>query len=430
MADFETMMADRRQMLSALVMGGAGLMIPQALLAQKGAANRYPLIRTFVEGFVRRGELPSVLVSVGQGVAPAHYIASGTLAFGNTTAVNKDTLWRIYSMTKPVTGIAVMMLIADGTLRLDQPLSDILPKFAQMTVQVTPDGSLASRPAKTQITIRHLLTHTSGLGYSIMQKGPIRDAYVSKGLVPAQFSQIALPFAPAVNPAPNLTVFADRLATLPLVYEPGRQWSYGMGFDVLGRVIEVVSGMRFDAFLKKRVFEPLGMTSTGFIVLPSQLARLTTNYGVMGGLTIPVDPGPSSIFALNPKLLAGGAGLVSSAQDYDRFLAMLLGEGRFGGEQLLPPETARLAMSNLLPPGGSTKGTWAQGYGFGAGGRVTLPGAREGEGIFGWNGAAGTIGWVDRKRGMRVGGYVQQMPLDAYPFQSLLPGVIQKQFAK
>lgn len=428
-ADPAALALNRRDLMGLLALGGAGMLLPEAAEAASAIPPALPILQSFVRGFVTRGNLPGVLVSVGRGFADPAYVGAGTLAFGSRVPVNKDTLWRIYSMTKPVTGIATMMLVDDGKLSLDQPLAEILPKYARMTVQLQPDGPLTARPAKTQITIRHLLTHTSGLGYSIMQSGPIKTAYLKAGLVPGQFSRIPNPFEPQYPVAPNLEVFADRLAALPLVYEPGTRWSYGMGLDLLGRVIEVVSGQRFDHFLKQRIFDPLGMASTGFVVPQDQVARLTTNYGIVGGLAVPIDPGQASVFAKPAGLLAGGAGLVSSARDYDRFLMMLLGEGRFNGKQLMSAQAARLAMSNLLPPGANIRGTWIEGYGFGAGGRVTLPTSKEGVGVFGWNGAAGTIGWVDRGRKMRVTGMVQQMPLDAYPFQSALPGIIQRQFA-
>lgn len=423
----------RRGFLGSLTAGAAGAMLPTAAFAQKSAqipAAPYPLIQQFVRGFVTRGNLPGALVTIGKGFAAPEAVAAGAIAFGSKKAVDIDTLFRIYSMTKPVTGIAAMMLVDDKKLLLDQTLSDILPKFSNMKVQLKPDGSMASRPAKARITIRHLLTHTSGLGYSIIQQGPIKEAYLKAGLVPLQFSHIPNPFETPHTPAPNLEVFADRLATMPLVYEPGTQFSYGVGLDLLGRVIEVVSGKRFDRFLKERIFDPLGMSSTGFIVAQKDIPRFTSNYGIFNGFALPIDPGASSVFLRNPGIYAGGAGLVSSARDYDRFLEMLLGEGSYKGQRLMSAETARLAMSNLLPTGANIRGTWIAGYGFGAGGRVSLATSPEGEGLFGWNGAAGTIGWVDRKRQMRVTGMVQQMPIDAYPFQSLLPNIIRKEFGE
>ncbi len=417
----------RRHFLGALGFGAATALLPASLLARE---SKYPLVKNFVDGFVSRGQLPGVLVSIGQGLAAPEIISAGTIAFASRTAVNKDTLWRIYSMTKPITGIATMMLIDQGKLTLDTPLAEILPKFTHMTVQLKPDGPLDARPAKTAITVRHLLTHTSGLGYSIMQRGPLREAYIRAGLVPGHLTRLPNPFERNYPKAPNLAVFSDRLAALPLVYEPGTKFSYSVSMDVLGRVIEVVSGLPFDHFLKERIFDPLGMSSTGFHVSPKDIPRFTTNYGIANGFPLPIDPGTNSVFARDPGLYAGGAGLVSSAHDYDRFLAMLLGEGQLGRQRILSAKAARIAMSNLLPSGADIRGSWIEGYGFGAGGRVSLPGSKEGEGLFGWNGAAGTVGWVDRKRGMRVTGMVQQMPLDAFPFQSRLPDIILQQFSK
>ncbi|WP_283419912.1 serine hydrolase domain-containing protein [Sphingopyxis sp. Geo48] len=414
-----TMMVSRRALLGGFALGGAGLMLPGAALAWKadgGAA--YPATAAFIEGFVDRRELAGTLAAIGKGQGALDVFGAGTQAMDSARAVDGDTIWRLYSMTKPVTGIAAMILIEEGKLKLDQPIADILPAFAKMKVQNTPDGSLTDvRDVTTLITVRHLLTHTAGLGYGIVQKGPLRDAYNEQGILGGQVSRLPIPGLPASKPAPSLAEFADRLAKLPLVHEPGTQWSYSVGLDLLGRVIEVVSGQPFDLFLKARLFDPLGMKSTGFQVAAADVGRLSTNYAPFGGALLPIDPATSSIYLDKPPIPYGGGGLVSTARDYDRFLAMLLGEGETDGLRILKPETARLAMSNLLPAGASTKNSFVEGEGFGAGGRVSLPTSPTGEGVFGWGGAAGTIGFVDRKRGCRVGGYAQYMPAEALPFQ-------------
>lgn len=414
-----TMMVSRRALLGGFALGGAGFVLPGAALAWKtdgGAA--YPATAAFIEGFVDRRELAGTLAAIGKGQGALDVFGAGTQAMDSARAVDGDTIWRLYSMTKPVTGIAAMILIEEGKLKLDQPIADILPAFAKMKVQNTPDGSLTDvRDATTLITVRHLLTHTAGLGYGIVQKGPLRDAYNEQGILGGQVSRLPIPGLPASKPAPSLAEFADRLAKLPLVHEPGTQWSYSVGLDLLGRVIEVVSGQPFDLFLKARLFDPLGMKSTGFQVAAADVGRLSTNYAPFGGALLPIDPATSSIYLDKPPIPYGGGGLVSTARDYDRFLAMLLGEGETDGVRILKPETARLSMSNLLPAGASTKNSFVEGEGFGAGGRVSLPTSPTGEGVFGWGGAAGTIGFVDRKRGCRVGGYAQYMPAEALPFQ-------------
>lgn len=413
------MMVSRRALLGGIALGGAGALLPRAAMAWKAdGAALYPATYDFVKGFVDRRELAGTFAAIGKAQAAADFFGAGTQAMDSATPVGPDSLWRLYSMTKPVTGMAAMILIEEGKIRLDQPVADVLPAFAKMSVQNTPDGSITDvRPAKGPITMRQLLTHTAGLGYGIVQKGPLRDAYNEQGILGGQVSRLPIPGFPPATPAPNLAAFADRLAKLPLVYEPGTRWSYSVGLDLMGRVIEVVSGQPFDAFLKARIFDPLGMKSTGFQVAAADAGRLTTNYAPFNKVLLPIDPAASSIYLDPPPIPYGGGGLVSSARDYDRFLAMLLGEGETGGVRILKPETARLAMSNLLADSVDRKGTFVEGEGFGAGGRVSLASSPTGEGVYGWGGAAGTIAFVDRKRGYRVGGYAQYMPSEALPFQ-------------
>lgn len=414
------MMVSRRALLGGLALGGTATMLPRAAWAWKAdGAALYPSTFDFIKGFVDRRELAGTLAAIGRGQAAADFFGAGTQAMDSAKPVGPDTLWRLYSQTKPVTGIAAMLLVEEGKMALDQPIADFLPAFADMKVQNTPDGSLTDvRPAKGPITVRQLLTHTSGLGYGIIQKGPIRDAYNEAGILGGQVSRLPIPGLPPATPAPSLAAFADRLAKLPLVYEPGTQWSYSVSLDLMGRVIEVVSGQPFDAFLKARLFDPLGMASTGFRVPAGDVGRFSSNYVRVGPALLPIDPATSSIYLDQPPIPYGGGGLVSSARDYDRFLAMLLGEGETDGVRIMTPETARLAMSNLLPEGVTTKGSFVEGEGFGAGGRVSLAGSPTGEGVFGWGGAAGTIGFVDRVRGYRAGGYTQYMPAESLPFQN------------
>ena len=414
------MMVSRRAMLGGLALGGTSLLLPNAAWAFKeGGAQLYPATHAFIKGFVDRRELAGTLAAIGKGQDAASFFGAGVQSLSDGVSVGPDTLWRLYSMTKPVTGIAAMLLIEDGKMTLDQPIADFLPAFAHMKVLNGPEAAITDvRPAKGPITVRQLLTHTAGLGYNIIQKGPIKKAYDDAGIVGGQASRLPIPGLAPVTPAPSLAVMADRLAALPLVYEPGTKWSYSISLDLLGRLIEVVSGQPFDAFLKARLFDPLGMTSTGFMVNAKDVGRFTSNYAPFGGALIPFDPATSSIYLDPPPYPFGGGGLVSSARDYDRFLAMLLGEGATGGVRVMKPETARVAMSNLIADSVDRKGTFIDGQGFGAGGRVSLPTSPGGEGIFGWAGAAGTIGFVHRKLGYRAAGYTQIMPPDSVPFQN------------
>ena len=418
----------RRALLrgSAMLAAGAAF-APQSAFAAfkvKRAAieARFPAIAAMVESYVAQRKVSGMLATLGLGSSAPGTIARGIEAFDDPDKVGLDSLFRLYSMTKPVTGMATMLLIDEGKLRLDQPLSDILPKFAQMQVQVTPDGSITDlRPAKTPITIRHLLTHTAGLGYSIIQKGPLKAAYEAAGVVPGQVTRLSIPGLSRGAAVPSLELFADRLATMPLVHEPGTKWSYSVGLDLLGRVIEVVSGQSFDSFLAARIFAPLGMTSTWFQVPASEVHRLTANYGVLNGTPLPIDPAKASIYLDKPPFPMGGAGLVGSPRDYDRFLAMITGYGALDGKRVLSEAAVRMGTSNLLPAGVDTTGTFAGGSGFGAGGRVGLG---EAAGQYGWGGAAGTVGLVDLKRGFRAGLYTQYMPSEAYPVHRDFPNAV------
>jgi CubicO group peptidase (beta-lactamase class C family) len=314
-------------------------------------------------------------------------------------------------MSKPITGMAIMMLIDEGKLALDMPLHEVLPAFRDMRVLVDPEGPLEDTvPAERPITIRQLLTHTAGLGYQIISKGPLLKAYNENGLVGGRVSRMPIPGFPAVTPAPGLEAWADRLAGLPLMYQPATKWSYSCSIDLLGRVVEVASGMEFEAFLKARIFEPCGMNSTWMQVPQAEAYRLTDNYGILGGNAFPLDPGQASIYLDPPEVPAGGGGLVSSPKDYDRFLRMLLGYGMLDGVRVMSEEAVRVGTSDLLPATVDTRGSWMEGQGHGAGGRSVGQ-------TFGWGGAAGTLAAVDFGLKLRSTLFTQYMPSEAYPIR-------------
>jgi CubicO group peptidase (beta-lactamase class C family) len=410
---------DRRQMLGT----GAGLLAFTALPVHARRARYdnigWKKVQALFDAYVADNRLPGAVAAVARGTDDASFIVSGRIAREQTRAMDADSLFRIYSMTKPITGIAAMMLIEDGKIGLDQNIADFIPGFKSPMVLIDPAKSLDARPSKSPITVRNLLTHTAGLGYNIITKGPLLEEYNRLGITPAVLSRKPIPGVDPRPTAPSLAEFADRLATLPIIADPGTKWSYSVSLDLLGRVIEVASGMAFDAFLKARIFDPLGMTSSFFQVPSSEVPRFTTNYGVSPIGKFPIDPGNDSVYLDKPAFPFGGAGLVMSARDYDRFLLMLAGHGAIGRTRIMKKETAKLAMSNLLPPGTDTKGTFVDGQGFGAGGRVTIAAAdRLGAGIgtYGWAGAAATIAWVDPTRGVRACGFAQYIPDQSMPF--------------
>ena len=390
----------------------ASLPFGRQLLAHD-VSMAWPNVAAMAERYVSEGKVANLLLTFGWGQEEhAHTVGGGTLSMNGITEVDTDTLYRIYSMTKPITGMATMMLIDDGLLTLDQPLYDVLPAFKDMQVLVDPEGPLEDTvAAERPITIRQLLTHTAGIGYTIVTKGPLLEAYAENGIVGGRVARFPIPGSPDITPAPGLEVWADRLATLPLMYQPASKWSYSNSIDLLGRVIEVASGMEFEAFLKARLFDPLGMDSTWMTVPESEKHRLTDNYGIAFGQALPLDPGANSIFLDPPKVPAGGGGLVSSPKDYDRFLRMLLGYGKFGNERVMSEEAVRVGTSDLIPETVDKTGTWVQNEGHGAGGRSV-------NGTFGWGGAAGTLGAVDFNLGLRAALWTQYMPPEAFPIRA------------
>ena len=410
---------DRRQFVAGAAGLGALALMPSWAFAASDP-NQWGKVRSLFADYVAKGKLPGAAAAIGWGTNAPGFVTAGMIARDSQRSVDADSLFRVYSMSKPITAMAAMMLIEDGRIGLDQDIGDFIPGFKNPKVLIDETRDLSARPAARPVTVRNLMTHTAGLGYAITSKGALLDAYVKLGLTAGIASRMKLPGVPDITMAPSLAAFADRIATLPLIADPGTRWSYSAGLDVLGRVIEVASGMPFERFLQTRMFEPLGMTSSFFRVPASELPRMTTNYGVLPSGPIPLDPGATTIFADPIPVPLGGGGLVMSPRDYDRFLQMLAGYGKVGTVRVMREPTARLAMSNLLPPGTQTEGTFAAGQGFGAGGRVTInttPGGA-GMGTFGWGGAAATIAFVDPTKGIRASGFAQFMPDQAMPFTS------------
>jgi len=414
--EFEPACLSRRSLFrtSAYAAVGAGLAsLPfgRELLAHN-VAESWPNVSALADRYVNERKVANLFLTFGWGQQDhSHTVGGGTLSLAKPAQVDENSLYRIYSMSKPITGMATMILIDEGKLGLDQPLDDLIPAFRDMQVLIDPKGPLDQTvKAERPITIRQLLTHTSGLGYQIISEGPLRDAYNELGLVGGRVSRMPIPGLPPVTPAPGLEVWADRLATLPLMYQPATKWSYSCSIDLLGRVIEIASGMEFEAFLKQRIFEPCGMNSTFMQVPLSEVNRLTDNYGIVNGMPFPIDPGVNSIFTDPPEVPAGGGGLVSSPKDYDRFLRMLLGYGMFDGTRVMSEPAVRVGVSDLLPATVDTNGTWLEGEGHGAGGRSK-------DGTFGWGGAAGTLALVDYGLGLRSGLFTQYMPSDSYPIR-------------
>jgi CubicO group peptidase (beta-lactamase class C family) len=342
---------------------------------------------------VAQGDIAGAVLSVAIGAEDPCFVCVGETGRGTGRFVQPDSLHRIYSQTKPITGIATMMLVEDGSISLDQPIGELLPELANLDVLASEDGE-AVRPAKRQPVVRDLLTHTAGFSYGL-QFSPLATRYRDLGLLPGD--RIAAHRGDGGEAPRDLAHMVELLGGLPLARDPGEMFEYSLSIDILGAMIERVSNLGLDTFFEDRIFGPLGMVDTGFLVPADKLGRLVNLHerGEDGAWTL-ADSATDSAYA-RPALLSGGGGLVSTAQDYARFTAMLADEGEYRGVRLLKPETVRLARSNLLPSGLNVQfyGNVMQNLGFGAAMQVNQSPSRLPPGVYGWGGAAGTGMWVD-----------------------------------
>ena len=426
----ETTALSRRSLLRGSAWLGAGAALAGipglSSLAQAaeaaGIEAQWPGVTAMLQKYVSERKVAGMVAAIGWSDKAPGFILRGKEAFDDPDTAGSTSLFRAYSQTKPVTGMAAMMLVDDRKLRLDQPVADFIPEFANMMVAIDPKLGLDARPAKNQITIRHLLTHTAGLGYASVGKDKVSAELLRLGVTPGRVARKPLPGMPVSAPTPAPDQFVKLAASVPLLAEPGTQWHYSMGLDVLGIVIQRAAGAKsFAAFLQERMFDPIGMTSSYFQVPAKEAHRLTGNYALIGGFPLPIDPARDSVYLDAPAFAFGGSGLVCSPADYDRFLMMIANRGMAGGKRVMGAAAVALGTSNLLPDGIETKGTFIDGAGNGAGGRVGLgPDA----GTFGWGGAAGTVGFVNTRLGLRAGVYTQYMPSDALPIHADFPRAV------
>lgn len=284
------------------------------------------------------GEMPGFLVALAREGRVAHLTAYGARDLAAGLPVESDTLWRIYSMTKPVTTVGALMLVEDGLLSLDDEVGRHLPAFAEPRVYVDGSGDqVRTRPADGPLLVRHLMTHTAGLTFAFYHAHPVDALYRAAGL------------DSSVAPGTDLAGTTDVYASLPLRFDPGTHWNYSVATNVLGRIIEVVSGLPLDTYLAERVFRPLGMRDAGFEVTDAQAERLAELYGETddGG----IEPIAGLPLRGRPRFLSGSGGMVASAHDMHRFMELLRRRGELDGTRLLRPETVALMTRNHLPGG-------------------------------------------------------------------------------
>lgn len=372
--------------------------------------------------YVDDGRLAGWQIVVTRRGEVAHSSTYGLRDTEAGTPVERDTLWRIYSMTKPITSVAAMMLWEEGHFELNDPISRWLPEFAD--VRVFDKGSALKPytvPAIEPIRVWHLLTHTSGLTYGFAQTSVVDALYRAAG------------YDLGVPRGLDLAGASAGMARLPLMFQPGTGWNYGVSTDVLGRLVEVVSGQSLDAFFTERILTPLGMTDTRWWVDEPDAKRLAALYTPHPGTGQAIRADRFGAAALQrPDCLSGGGGLVSTAADYHRFTQMLLRGGELGGVRLLAPRTVRYMTRNHLPGGGDLASfepegfaeTVLDGIGFGLGFAVVqdpVP-ARvpSSVGEYYWGGLASTAFWVDPVEEITALLFTQLMPSSTYPLRSQL----------
>jgi CubicO group peptidase (beta-lactamase class C family) len=384
--------------------------------------------RFFDETYVTPGKLPGAVIQVWRRGELALSSVQGHADRERQVPMTEDAIFRIYSMTKPITSVAIMMLVEECKIALDDPVSKYIPEWANLGVFA--GGLMESfqvRAPSRPMQVLDLMRHTAGLTYGFQQSTNVDAAYRKLGIGELYADH-------------TLDEMIAKLATLPLEFSPGDAWNYSVATEVLGYLVGKVSGMPFDVFLKKRIFEPLGMVDTDFMVPQEKAHRFCACYaiGSLGSKKIgdgsPVlqDDPRTSGFLDKPVLLSGGGGLLSTAADYMRFARMLLGGGQLDGVQLLSPKTLALMVANHLPGGVDlprmSRSMFSEaaydGVGFGLGfattvspSRTLIPGSA---GDFFWGGAASTFFWVDPQEDL-IGMFLTQLlPSSAYPIRRQL----------
>ena len=353
--------------------------IPRAVPEEVGiSAARLERISPVMQRWVDNDKIPGALTMIAREGRLVHFEKFGMQDVATAKPIEFETIFRIYSMTKPITSIAVMMLYEEGHFQLDSPVSEFIPAFKDMKVYANHGDAIVD--AEREMTVKHLLTHTSGLIYGGDWVHPINDRYREANFFTG-----------------DLTHMVNELGNIPLLHHPGDAWNYGMSTDVLGYLVEVVSGMPFAEFLKRRIFEPLDMVDTDFSVPEEKTDRYATLYEPAedGGIQViknaPVSSGPLSFFH------AGGAGLQSTAADYLRFCQMMLNEGELDGTRLLGRKTVELTTMNHISE--DWQPMWRTGSGFGLGFAVVTnvadTHALGSLGTYSWGGLASTIFWID-----------------------------------
>src|SRR5499426_1752166 len=361
------------------------------------SSTRLARIGTHLQRYVDAGKDAGALALVARRGQVAYLEPFGHLEIERRRPVTPDSIWRIYSMSKPITSVGLMMLYEEGRFQLDDPVHRFIPSWQNQRVCVGGNYPVfKTAPVERPMTIRDLLSHTSGLTYGFMERTNVDAAYRKLGVADRSRSGY------------TVRDMVEELAALPLEFSPGTRWNYSVSTDVAGHLIEVISGQRLDAYLREHVLQPLGMTDTSFVVTEAQIKRFAANYQRLADDRLKLIDDPATSVYRDCAFFSGGGGLVSTANDYFRFASMMLNKGELDGIRLLGRKTVELMTMNHLPegqdltnlalPGMFTETAYA-GVGFGLGFSVMQSPTRAQiagtPGEFAWGGAAGTAFWID-----------------------------------
>jgi CubicO group peptidase (beta-lactamase class C family) len=394
--------------------------LPSAAPEDAGISGaRLTRIDDFVERHLEANHLAGAVTLVARRGKIVQFEAYGLQDIEADTPMSTDSIFRIYSMSKPITSVAVMILFEEGRFLLKDPVSRWLPEFKDIEVGVeevdeeTGEKVLKTVPADREVTIRDLLRHTSGLTYGFWGSSLVDKMYLEKKVLTEDAT---------------IQETVSKLGTIPLKHQPGTVWEYGLSTDVLGRLVEVVSGQPFDDFLQEHVFDPLRMTDTGFSVPPEHVQRLAIVYEPNDSNTAiaPYDPDKMRDYLKKPSYFSGGGGLVSTATDYFRFSQMLLNGGELEGVRILGSETVELMTGDHLLEIDDRRdlGPYSFGLGFGIVLERGISGSILSEGTYGWGGLAHTAFWIDPEEEL-IGVFLTQiLPESPLPYRDLFRPVV------
>ena len=421
--------------------------VPVAFSSSLDATDQENISKHF-DAYVNEGKIPHISILAHKDGKEIYRHAHGHADIESKTKINKDSIFRIYSMSKPVTGVAIMQLVEQGKLRLADKVSLYIPGFKNTKVLNLEYQDYMVKP-KREMTIRDLLTHTSGLTYSWAGEGPVQQMYRKYNIRPYFFG--ALDSEMSKFPG-DTCAFAATAASVPLLHNPGEKWSYGINMDILGCVVEVVSGLNFAQYLQENIFDPLKLNSMGFAVKAKDNNYFTTLYTsglfsrdgeIIGAAGVnpadlmfskelrQIDPYLKSPYQSNTsKLYDGGSGLVSNIDDYAQFALMLMNKGELNGVRILSESSVELMSKNHLSDSVLSDGAafGLDGIGFGLTMAVVEDAGRAGtystNGKFSWGGAASTTFWVDPVNKLTAVMMTQYMPSDKYPLREDLKTLI------